>query len=174
MAKAPEMRDRLLRRFGAPVLQLRHLVPQGAGNSPEVAAGPVNPVAAGAFAEPAVVQEDMLRNPALDLVPVEGGEEIVAMAATGQGLEVAGREAQTLEHFLKLAFRVRRGQHHKVGPFQAVSGCLPGQDVGPGPGGRPAPGRVQGQAHEGGVEAAETQPLGQSRPGADPPGISWS
>ena len=51
---------RLLRRVDAPVFQLRQLVPQGAGNSPEVTAGPVNPVAAGAFVEPAVVQEDML------------------------------------------------------------------------------------------------------------------
>jgi hypothetical protein len=112
-----------------------------------------------------VVQEDMLRNPALDLVPVEGGEEIVAMATTGQGLEVAGREAQTPEHFLKLAFGIRCGQHHKVGAFQVVSGYLPSQDAGPGPGGRPATGRVQGQAHEGGVEAAETQPLGQTAQG---------
>ena len=63
---------------------------------------------------------------------MEGDEEIVAMAATGQGLEVAGRQAQTLKHFLKLAFRIRGGQHQKVGPFKAVSGCLPGQDVGPG------------------------------------------
>ena len=50
----------LLRRVGAPVLQVRHLVPQGPGDSPDVAAGPVNPMAAGAFVKPAVVQEDML------------------------------------------------------------------------------------------------------------------
>jgi hypothetical protein len=59
MTKAPEMGS-LLQRFGAPVLQVRHLVPQGPGNAPQVAAGPVNPVAAGTFVEPAVVQEDML------------------------------------------------------------------------------------------------------------------
>ena len=76
-----------------------------------MAAGPINPVAAGTFEEPAVVQKNMLRDPALDLVPVEGGQEIVAMAAPGQGLEVTGREAQTLEHFLKLACRFRRAGH---------------------------------------------------------------
>ena len=48
-----------MRRFGAPVLQLRHLVPQGPGNAPQVAAGPINPVAAGTLKEPAVVQKDV-------------------------------------------------------------------------------------------------------------------
>ena len=63
---------------------------------------------------------------------MEGHEEIVAVAATGQGLEIVGRQAQTLEHFLKLAFRVRRGQHYQIGPFQvrarpsAGSGCRSG------------------------------------------------
>ena len=45
---------------GAPVLQLRQLVPQGIGDSLDVAAGPVDPVAAGALAKPALVKEDML------------------------------------------------------------------------------------------------------------------
>ena len=87
------------------------------------------------------------------------------MATTGQGLKIPGREAQTPEHLLKLAFRIRCGQHHQIGPFQAVSGRLPGQDVGPGPGRRPAPGLIRGQAYEDGVEAAETQPLGQTAQG---------
>ena len=50
----------LLRRVGAPVLQVRHLVPQGPGDSLEVAAGPVDPVAAGALIEPDVGEENML------------------------------------------------------------------------------------------------------------------
>ena len=51
---------RLVRRVGAPGLQPRHLVPESPGNAPHVAAGPVNPVAAGTLKETAVVQEDVL------------------------------------------------------------------------------------------------------------------
>jgi hypothetical protein len=50
----------LWHRVGAPVFQLRQLVPQGPGDSLNMAAGPVDPVAAGALKEPAVVEEDML------------------------------------------------------------------------------------------------------------------
>ena len=76
----------------------------------------------------------MLRNPALDQVPFQGGEGIVAVAATAQGLEMAGREAQTLHHFGQLAFGVGRGQHQEIGPLEALAGRLPGQDVGLGSG----------------------------------------
>jgi hypothetical protein len=112
-----------------------------------------------------VLKEDMLGNPTLNQVPFQRGEEIVAMAATGQGLEMAGREAQTLHYFDQLALGVRRGQHQEIGPFEALAGCLPGQDVGSGPRGRQAPGLIRGQAHQGGVETAETQPLDQATQG---------
>ena len=62
MAKAPKSAGNegwLLRRFGVPGFQPRQLVPQSPGNAPQVAAGPVNPVAAGTLKEPAMVQEDM-------------------------------------------------------------------------------------------------------------------
>jgi hypothetical protein len=112
-----------------------------------------------------VGEENMLWNPTLDQVMFQGGEGLVAMAATGQGLEMAGREAQSLHYFGQLALGVGRGQDQEVGPLEALTGRLPGQDMGPGPGGWQIAGLVRSQAHEGGVEAAEAQPLGQAAQG---------
>jgi hypothetical protein len=130
-----------------------------------MAAGPVDPVAAGTFVEPDVGEEDMLWNSTPDQVSFQGDKGVVAVAATGQGFEVAGRQVQAPDHLGELALGFGGGQDQEVGALKTLAGCLPGQDMGLGLEGRPIPGFIRGQAQEGGVEAAETQPFGQAAQG---------
>jgi len=112
-----------------------------------------------------VGQEDMLWNSTLDQVSFQGDKGVVAVAATGQGFEVAGRQVQAPDHLGELALGFGGGQDQEIGPLKTLAGCLPGQDMGLGLKGGPIPGFIRGQAQKGGVEAAETQPFGQAAQG---------
>lgn len=142
--------------------QLFQFLPQGSGDAPDVAAGPIDPVASGAFAELPVGMEDMLRNPALDQFPVQRLKGLVAVAAATQGVEVVGRDVEAPDDLFYLGFGFGGGQNHEVRSPEAHPGCLPGQNVGVRFRWWPGTGLIRHQAHQGGVETAKAQPLGQA------------
>ena len=72
-----------------------------------MAAGPEDPMAAGTFPELVVVMEDVLRHPALDLLPGNGEEPVIAAAAPAQGPELPGGNFKMGQHFLELGLGLR-------------------------------------------------------------------
>jgi len=81
-----------------------------------VAAGPEDPAATGALEELLVVVEDVLRDPALHLLPGDGGQPVVAAAAAAQGLELPGRDWQGRQYFPELSLGVGGRDKQQVRP----------------------------------------------------------
>ncbi len=126
-----------------------------------MAAGPEEPPAAGAFEKLVMVVKDVLRHPALHLLPGNGDERLVAAAATAQGLDLFGGNYQVGEDFLQLGLGIASPDEHQVRALQRPQGLLPGKDESAGGRGR----QLGAQAPGLGVEAAKPEPFGQAAQG---------